>query len=169
LRVLCLNAGSSSLKVSVVDPDDSVVAEQDFDAPGGHFNDVQLGEAIHAMAGVEAVGHRVVHSGPRYTGSVRIDADVIAYLLSVTDLAPLHMPAALAGIAAVRLLLPRVPGVACFDTAFHSRMPAAASTYAVPQDWQQQFSLRRYGFHGFSHAYSARRAAEMLDSPGTGL
>jgi len=100
VRVLCLNAGSSSLKVSLVDPDDSVVAEQDVDAPGGHFDDAQLGAAVHAMEGVEAVGHRVVHSGPRYTGSVRIDADVIAYLLSVTDLAPLHMPAALAMIGA---------------------------------------------------------------------
>ena len=155
--------------MSLVDADDTVVAEQDFDAPGGHFDDAQLGAAVHAMEGVEAVGHRVVHSGPRYTGSVRIDADVIAYLLSVTDLAPLHMPAALAGIAAVRLLLPRVPGVACFDTAFHSRMPPAASTYAIPQEWRREFGVRRYGFHGFSHAYSARRAAEMLDSPGTGL
>jgi acetate kinase len=169
LRVLCLNAGSSSLKVSLVDPDDTVVAEQDFDAPGGHFDDAQLGAAVLAMEGVEAVGHRVVHSGPRYAASVRIDAEVISYLLSITDLAPLHMPAALAGIGAVRLLLPRVPSVACFDTAFHSRMPASASTYAIPQEWRQEHGIRRYGFHGFSHAYSARRAAEMLDSPGTGL
>jgi acetate kinase len=169
VRVLCLNAGSSSLKVSLIDPDDSVVAEQDFAAPGGRFDDAQLAAAVQAMQGIEAVGHRVVHGGPRYPSSVRIDADVIGYLLSITDLAPLHMPAALAGIAAMRLLLPRVPGVACFDTAFHSRMPAAASTYAIPQEWRQEFGIRRYGFHGFSHAYSARRAAEMLDSPGTGL
>jgi acetate kinase len=169
MRVLCLNAGSSSLKVSLVDHDDTVVAVQDFAAPSGHFDDAQLGEAVHAMEGVEAVGHRVVHGGPRFPASVRIDADVIGYLLSITDLAPLHMPAALAGIAAVRLLLPRVPGVACFDTAFHSRMPPAASTYAIPQEWRQEFGVRRYGFHGFSHAYSSRRAAEMLGSPGTGL
>jgi acetate kinase len=169
LRVLCLNAGSSSLKVSLVDPDDRVVAEKEFEAPGGQFDDAELGAAVLAMEGVEAVGYRVVHSGPRYTASVRIDADLIGYLLSITDLAPLHMPAALAGIAALRLLLPRTPGVACFDTAFHSRMPPAASTYAIPQEWRERFRIRRYGFHGFSHAYSARRAAEMLDSPGTGL
>jgi acetate kinase len=169
LRVLCLNAGSSSLKVSLVDPDDQVLMEKNFDAPHGRFDDAELAAAVHAMKGVEAIGHRVVHGGPRYPASVRIDSDVIEYLVTITDLAPLHMPAALAGIAAVRLLLPRIPSVACFDTAFHSRMPAAASTYAIPQDWRERFGIRRYGFHGFSHAYSARRAAEMLDSPGTGL
>jgi acetate kinase len=169
LRVLCLNAGSSSLKVSLVDPDDRVVMEKNFAAPGGLFNEAELGAAVHSMEGVEAIGHRVVHGGPRYPASVRIDSDVIHYLVTITDLAPLHMPAALAGIAAVRLLLPRVPAVACFDTAFHSRMPAAATTYAIPQEWRERFGIRRYGFHGFSHAYSSRRAAEMLDSPGTGL
>src|SRR6202171_2545409 len=169
MRVLCLNAGSSSLKVSLVDPDDKVLMEKNFAAPGGDFSAAGLGAAVQAMEGVEAIGHRVVHGGPRYPASVRIDSDVIQYLVTITDLAPLHMPAALAGIAATRLLLPRVPAVACFDTAFHSRMPAAASTYAIPQEWRERFGIRRYGFHGFSHAYSARRAAEMLDSPGTGM
>lgn len=169
MRVLCLNAGSSSLKVSLVDPDDRVVTEKNFAAPGGHFDDAELAAAVHEMEGVDAIGHRVVHGGPRYPSSVRIDSEVIRYLVTITDLAPLHMPAALAGIAAVSMLLPRIPAVACFDTAFHSRMPPAASTYAIPQEWRQQFGIRRYGFHGFSHAYSARRAAELLDSPGTGL
>ena len=155
--------------MSLVDPDDRVVAEQDFSAPGGRIDDAELAAAVRAMEGVEAIGHRVVHSGPRYPASVRIDPDVIQYLVTITDLAPLHMPAALAGIAAVRLLLPRVPAVACFDTAFHARMPPAASTYAISQEWREKFGIRRYGFHGFSHAYAARRAAEMLGSPGTGL
>ena len=155
--------------MSLVDPDDTIVAEQEFAAPGGHFDDAELGVAVHAMEGIEAIGHRVVHGGPRYAASVRIDPDVIQYLFTISDLAPLHLPAALAGIAAVRLLFPRLPAVACFDTAFHSRMPAAASTYAIPQEWQKRFGIKRYGFHGFSHAYSARRAADMLDSPGTGL
>jgi acetate kinase len=90
---------------------------------------------------------------------------VIDYIVSITDLAPLHMPPAVAGIAAVRALLPRVPAVACFDTAFHSKMPAEASTYAVPLEWRTEHGIRRYGFHGFSHAYASRRAAEMLGRP----
>ena len=93
---------------------------------------------------------------------MRLDGDVIKYLVTITDLAPLHLPAALAGISAARELLPRVPGVACLDTAFHSRMPEAASTYAIPDEWRLRYGIKRYGFHGFSHAYAARRAAEML-------
>jgi acetate kinase len=169
LRVLTVNAGSSSLKVSLIAADDQVVAEQDFETSGGELTDTKLEAAVHAMGEVEAVGHRVVHGGPRYPQSVRIDPEVIRYLATITDLAPLHMPASLAGITAVRVLLPRIPSVACFDTAFHSRMPAAASTYAIPEEWRQRFGVRRYGFHGFSHAYAARRAAEILRSPGSGL
>jgi len=161
LRVLVLNAGSSSLKVSLVD-DETVAAEHEFEIAEGRLDDTELAAVVRAMGVVEAAGHRVVHSGPRYRTSVRIDREVISYLLSITDLAPLHMPAALAGIGAVRELLPRVPGVACFDTAFHSRMPAAASTYAIPEEWRERYGLKRYGFHGFSHAYASRRAAEML-------
>ena len=157
------------MKVSLVTADDQVSVEKDFETSGGRLDNTKLEAAVHAMGDVDAVGHRVVHGGPRYPQSVRIDPEVIRYLATITDLAPLHLPAALAGIAAVRVLLTRVPEVACFDTAFHSRMPAAASTYAIPEDWRQRFGIRRYGFHGFSHAYAARRAAEMLRSPGTGL
>jgi acetate kinase len=169
MRVLVVNAGSSSLKVSLVAPDDEVLVEQDFETAGGQVDDPKLEAAVHAMGEVEAVGHRVVHGGPRYPQSVRIDSEVIRYLATITDLAPLHMPASLAGITAVRVLIPRVPAVACFDTAFHSRMPAAAATYAIPQEWRQEFGVRRYGFHGFSHAYAARRATEMLQGSGTGM
>ena len=165
MRVLVLNAGSSSLKLSLVDADDRVLAYREFAAAEGRLDESQLANAIHAMEGVEAIGHRVVHGGPRYTTSVRIDAEVIGYLVTITDLAPLHLPAALAAIAAAGELLPRVPGVACIDTAFHSRMPAAASTYAIPEEWRERHGIRRYGFHGFSHAYSTRRAAEMLGRP----
>jgi acetate kinase len=157
------------MKVSLVAADDKVVAEQDFETSGGQLDEPKLAAAVRAMGDVDAVGHRVVHGGPRYPESVRIDPELIRYLATITDLAPLHLPAALAGIAAVRVLLTRVPEVACFDTAFHSRMPSAASTYAIPEEWRQRFGIRRYGFHGFSHAYAARRAAEMLRSPGTGL
>jgi acetate kinase len=163
LRVLVLNAGSSSLKVSLVDEDDRVLADREFDVADGKLDDAQLAGAIREMEGIEAVGHRVVHGGPRYTQSVRIDSDVIRYLVTITDLAPLHLPASLSGIAAARELLPRTPGIACLDTAFHSRMPVAASTYAIPDEWRQRYGIRRYGFHGFSHSYAARRAANMLD------
>ena len=148
--------------MSLVDPDDRVLADQEFEVAEGRLDEAQMASAIHEMEGIEAVGHRVVHGGPRYTRSVRIDAEVIRYLVTITDLAPLHLPAALAGIAAARELLPRTPGVACLDTAFHSRMPASASTYAVPDEWRTRHGIRRYGFHGFSHAYASRRAAEML-------
>src|SRR6202163_1760714 len=169
MRVLVVNAGSSSLKVSAVGPDDEVSHQHEFEAAGGQVDGGRLDAAIHAMGGVEAVGHRVVHSGPRYAESVRIDAEVIRYLVTITDLAPLHLPASLAAMAAVRELMPRIPAVACFDTAFHSRMPPSSSTYAIPLEWRHRFGVRRYGFHGFSHAWAARRAAQLLGSPGTGL
>ncbi|MEO8744990.1 MAG: acetate/propionate family kinase [Candidatus Dormiibacterota bacterium] len=165
MHVLVVNAGSSSLKVSLVGPDHRVLAEHTFEMSDGQIKDGELDAAVRAMGQVDAVGHRVVHGGPRYPASVRIDPEVIRYLTSILDLAPLHMPASLAGIAAVRLLLPRLPAVACFDTAFHSGMPAAASTYAIPEEWRKRHGIRRYGFHGFSHAYAARRASEMLRRP----
>lgn len=162
MSVLVLNAGSSSLKVSLVDEDGISSGEREFQAAGGRIDETQLAAVVRTMQGIEAIGHRIVHGGPRYITSVRIDAEVIRYLVTITDLAPLHIPGALAGIAAARELLPRVPAVACFDTAFHSRMPAAASTYAIPHEWRERYGIKRYGFHGFSHAYAARRAAEML-------
>ena len=162
MRVLVLNAGSSSLKLSLVDEDDRVHFDREFEVAEGRLDETRLASAVRAMEGIAAIGHRVVHGGPRYPASVRIDGEVIRYLVTITDLAPLHLPAALAGIAAARELLPRLPAVACFDTAFHSRMPAAASTYAIPDEWRVRFGIKRYGFHGFSHAYAARRAAEML-------
>ena len=165
MRVLVVNAGSSSLKVSVVDPDDSSVVEREFKADGGRYRDAELQSALREMKGIEAVGHRVVHGGAKYPASTRIDPQLVDYLATITDLAPLHLPASLAGIAAVRDLLPRIPAVACFDTAFHSKMPAEASTYAIPIQWRTQYGIRRYGFHGFSHAYAARRASEILGRP----
>lgn len=165
LRVLVVNAGSSSLKVSLVGKDDTELASHEFKASAGRFKRAELAAAIREMDGVEAVGHRVVHGGSRYPTSVLIDARVVADLHSIEDLAPLHMPAAISAILAVRKLLPHVPAVACFDTSFHSGMPAAAATYAIPASWRSRHGIRRYGFHGFSHAYSARRAAELLARP----
>jgi acetate kinase len=169
VRVLVVNAGSSSLKVSLVGPDDVVLAGREFEASGGRFEDTELEATVRAMDGVEAAGHRVVHGGPRFSRSVRIDSEVIDYLATITDLAPLHLPAALAGISAVERALPGLPAVACFDTAFHSGMPAAAATYAIPAEWRERYGIRRYGFHGFSHAYAARMAAQVLGRPERGL
>jgi len=165
VRVLVVNAGSSSLKVSLVGPDDAILASQEFGADGGRFDDDRLKEAVGAMDGFEGIGHRVVHGGSRYSESVRISPEVVDYLTTITDLAPLHLPAALAGIALATKAYPKVPAVACFDTAFHSRMPAAASTYAIPEDWRERYGIRRYGFHGFSHSYSSRIAARLLNRP----
>jgi acetate kinase len=165
VNVLVVNAGSSSLKVSLVGPDDAILAQREFEAVRGRFEEAPLEEAVHAMEGVEAVGHRVVHGGPRYSKSVRIDSEVVGYLATITDLAPLHLPTALAGIAAIGRVLPDIPAVACFDTAFHSTMPAAAATYAIPAEWRERHGIRRYGFHGFSHSYAARVAAQLLRRP----
>ena len=163
MRVLVVNAGSSSLKVSLVGPDDAILARREFVAKGGLFEDGVLRDAVSTMEGFEAIGHRVVHGGSRYSSSVRISPEVVDYLATITDLAPLHLPAALAGIAAAAKAFPDVPAIACFDTAFHSRMPAAASTYAIPEEWRVRHGIRRYGFHGFSHSYSARVAAQLLN------
>ena len=162
MRVLVLNAGSSSLKLSLVDAGDQVVADHEFSVAEGRLEPDRLAKAIEGMEGVEAIGHRVVHGGPRYRQSLRLDDEVVRYLESITDLAPLHLPAALAGIRASEKVLPGIPGVACLDTAFHAAMPAAASTYAIPARWRETHGIQRFGFHGFSHSYAARRAAEML-------
>ncbi|GAA0922426.1 acetate/propionate family kinase [Pseudonocardia zijingensis] len=111
---------------------------------------------------IGALGHRVVHGGARYRAPARVDDDLLAYLGSIQDLAPLHNPRAVAGIRALQELLPGVPAVACFDTAFHATLPAEASTYALPREWNARWGLRRYGFHGLSHSYATARAAEIV-------
>jgi acetate kinase len=114
------------------------------------------------MPQVDAVGHRIVHGGTKLTEPVVVDDGVVAMLESLTDLAPLHQPKSLRALAIVRAALPDVPAVACFDTAFHATLSPAAATYAVPRAWRERYGVRRYGFHGLSHAYAARRAAELL-------
>jgi acetate kinase len=162
VRVLTVNAGSSSLKLRLLDEDDSIVASRDLPALDGD-GERDLLYAIGDTAGIDGVGHRVVHGGTRFTTSVELDAAIEEELASLIDLAPLHQPRCLAGIRAVQKALPDVPAVACFDTAFHSDLPAAAFTYAVPDRWREQWAIRRYGFHGLSHSYCSRRAAEILE------
>ncbi|MDR0358362.1 MAG: acetate/propionate family kinase [bacterium] len=162
MRVLVVNAGSSSLKVKLLDHDDRPLAQHDLRADTGRFDDRAAGEALAAMAGIDAVGHRVVHGGARFQAAARIDDEVERSLRSLAVLAPLQQEPGLAAMDLVRRLLPGVPEVACFDTVFHSGLPDAASTYAVPRAWRDEHAVRRYGFHGLSHAYAARRAGELV-------
>ena len=118
---------------------------------------------------LDAVGHRVVHGGRRFTAAVRITPEVQSAIGELSELAPLHNPASLEGISAVERVLPSVPQVAVFDTAFHSTLPAAAQTYALPQTWRTEWGIHRYGFHGLSHTSCAERAAEMLGHSGSRL
>jgi acetate kinase len=126
--------------------------------------DAQLvADAVAAWGGepIAAVGHRVVHGGTVFSSAAVLTDAVIARIAGLTALAPLHQPKSLAAIEAVRAVLSDLPHVACFDTAFHATLPAAASTYAVPAEWRERWGLRRYGFHGLSHAYASRRVAEL--------
>lgn len=163
MRVLVVNAGSSSVKLRIVE-DDELISSRDLGAPDGSTTD-DLGDFIRDAGTLDAVGHRVVHGGPRFTTAVVIDGDVREALGGLNDLAPLHNPPAVAGIDVARRLLPAVPQVACFDTAFHAALPPAATTYAVPADWVSRWGIHRYGFHGLSCAWATRRAAEILGGP----
>ena len=153
LAVLVVNAGSSSLKLRLVGPDDELLGARDLPP-----QPADLAAELAALGTPDAVGHRIVHGGERFRESVVIDADVEVALRELTALAPLHQPKSLAALDAVQAALPGVPAVACFDTAFHATLTAAASTYALPRAWRERWGLRRYGFHGLSHAWAAQRA-----------
>jgi len=118
---------------------------------------------IVSMDEIGAVGHRVVHAGEKYASSVVITPDVINALEECIELAPLHNPPNLAGIAACKALMPNTPMVGVFDTAFHQTMPPESYIYAIPYEYYQKYGIRRYGFHGTSHKYVAERAAQMLN------
>jgi acetate kinase len=166
VRVLVVNAGSSSLKLRLLGADDRLLLDEDLDAERGVVDGGRIEEIVAPVAEqVDAVGHRVVHGGDRFTGPARLTPEVERALAELVDLAPLHQAAALSGIDAMARLLPATPAVASFDTAFHRTMPAEASTYALPLEWRRRFSLRRFGFHGLSHAYASRRAAQLLGRP----
>ena len=165
-RILVVNAGSSSLKLRVLDPADRVLGEADLPPPTGASDAASVAKAIAPFGVVDAVGHRVVHGGSRFAAPVLVDEGSLAGIRELSPLAPLHQPKSIAGIEAVAAALPGVPSVACFDTAFHGTIPPAAATYALPADWRERWDLRRFGFHGLSHAYASRRAAELLGRVG---
>lgn len=190
--VLVINAGSSSLKYQLVQPIAGVVlgsglieriggpvSELRHTGPAGTVRTERpVPDAAAAFAAMTdafaehgpalaqqppiAVGHRVVHGGTRFSAATLVDRDVRAAIEELIPLAPLHQPANLAGIDAATALFPDLPQVAVFDTAFHRTIPTAAHTYAVPQQWREEYAVRRYGFHGTSHRYVSGRAAALL-------
>lgn len=163
--VLVVNTGSSSVKYQVVD---TVTGRRTVSGRLERTSGPDAAAAALAArpgladARIDAVGHRVVHGGGRFTEPVALDEDVLAAIRELTPLAPLHIPANLAGIDAARRAFPDVPHVAVFDTAFHQTLPPHAYTYAVPRAWREELGVRRYGFHGVSYQYVSRRAAAVL-------
>lgn len=164
MRVLVVNAGSSSLKLSFLDGE-RLVSARTVDAGGGRLDASAVRDFVSSADGVEVVGHRIVHGGTDFTGPALVDEGVRRRIETLSDLAPLHQSKSLAALDAVTAILAGVPAVACFDTAFHATIPAAAATYALPAEWRSRWPLRRFGFHGLSHAYASRRAAEMVGHP----
>jgi acetate kinase len=162
MRVLVINVGSATVKMSVTDTGSG---EQVFKAElpvrdGGVGSIAKMLQRAE-IAEIDAIGHRVVHGGEVFREPTLIDDGVMVALESLSPLAPLHNPPALAGIRAARKQWPDVPQVAVFDTAFHSTMPNRATTYAVPEEWRRT-GVRRFGFHGTSHKYVMERAAGAL-------
>ena len=190
MHILVINCGSSSLKAALFDHSSgSELASLRVERIGEQEPSVRVGgatakplaaatdhrAALEAVlpdllaalpegAQVAAVGHRVVHGGDKFSQAVRIDDDVERAIDALSSLAPLHNPANLAGVRAARALLPEALHVAVFDTAFHATLPRRAQTYALPQELASKHGIRRYGFHGPSHAFVSARAAEWLES-----
>lgn len=165
-RVLVVNTGSSSVKLRVLDGSDEVLAARDDGAP----TDADLAASLEAFLAeappFDAAGHRIVHGGSTFRESAVAGEESVDRLEAIADLAPLHNNRALAALEAARRLRPDLPHVLCFDTAFHSTLPEAAARYAVPEQWHEQWGIRRYGFHGLSHSYAAQRAAQLLGRDG---
>src|SRR4051795_659232 len=163
-RVFVVNCGSSSLKYRVVDVDaGTALASGLVERVTDHAEALSVALAHIGDTGLMAVAHRVVHGGERFTAPVLVDDAILRELRDLSVLAPLHNPINVRGIEVARRALPRLPHVAVFDTAFHRTLPPRAYTYAVPRDWAQRHGVRRYGFHGTSHAYVSREAARLLE------
>ncbi len=186
VSVLVLNAGSSSLKFAVVDPSNGKFilsgmadrlnteeAQFQINLPAGRQETIPLPFADHSKSldvvipylkdfRVTGIGHRVVHGGEKFRESVLIDDAVEAAIAACAIIAPLHAPANLTAIQVARKKFPNLPQVAVFDTAFHQSLPPYAYQYAVPQEWYEQYGVRKYGFHGTSHRYVSQEASRIL-------
>jgi acetate kinase len=168
VRILVVNAGSSSLKFRIVTDDDSLDASEDIEAEGPEEAEAAergVADFLASHPDIDVVAHRVVHGGPDLVQAVLITDGVIRRLEELRSLVPLHNPPAVAGIRMLQRLRPDLPQVACFDTAFHATLPPEAAAYALPHEWVDRYRLRRYGFHGLSHAWATRRAAVLLQRP----
>ena len=143
-EILVVNAGSSSLKLCLIGPDDELL---------GSWHSLPA-----ELPSVDIVAHRIVHGGAEFCAAVAIDADVAQRLRGLVELAPLHQAKSLAAYDDVTALLPNATHIACFDTAFHATIPEPAATYAIPRQWNSLYGIRRYGFHGLSHSWAGRRA-----------
>ncbi|MEU7902907.1 acetate kinase [Actinoplanes sp. NPDC049118] len=171
MKILVLNSGSSSVKYRLFDGTATLakglierIGEQDGEV-ADHEAALQRVMSSVDLAGLDAVGHRVVHGGAEFAEATLVDDVLVATVERLVPLAPLHNPAALSGIAVARKLLPDVPQVAVFDTAFHQTIPPEGTTYAIDASLADRWQIRRYGFHGTSHAYVARKTAELLGLP----
>lgn len=194
-NVLAINAGSSSLKFQLIEmPDENVLAkglveriginDSEFTIEYGDEKDSMVtdipdhGEAvkilleklkgsgvIKSLDEINGIGHRVVHGGERFSDSVLITEEVIKEIDEVSELAPLHNPANLTGIRAFKTILPNIPAIAVFDTAFHQTMPEQSYLYSLPYEYYEKYGIRKYGFHGTSHKYVSERAADLMGIP----
>jgi len=172
-RVFVLNTGSSTVKYRLVDAASGEVAasgvverigEPGSDTPDHAAALQRILQDVQADA-IDAVGHRIVHGGERFTAAAIVDDAVEAQIAELIPLAPLHNPAGLEGIRAARRALPGIPNVAVFDTAFHHTLPPAARSYALDRSVAERYAIRRYGFHGTSYRIVSERAAELLARP----
>jgi acetate kinase len=175
MRILVLNAGSSSLKASALEGGQTLLRTSvswGADATRAADRSNGLAAVFETMerAGIapgsfDAVGHRIVHGGPDFTAPIVINDAALASLDALGDLAPLHNAIAIETIRAARDALPDLPNVGCFDTAFHATLPASAARYAVPGSWYTEWGIERFGFHGLSVAWAVERADELLRRP----
>jgi acetate kinase len=176
--ILALNCGSSSVKYKLFRwGTKQILTKGSIERVGAPGSDLTHRKALEmilaqltdpatgvlkSLSEIIAVGHRVVHGGEKFKSSVLINEEVLAAIKAVQDLAPLHNPPNIAGIEAARSVLPNIPHIAVFDTAFHQTMPEHAFLYAVPYEWYGMYGVRRYGFHGTSHLYVSRRASVLM-------
>lgn len=166
-RVLVVNAGSSSVKLTLLGEDsDEPLAAAELDAGDALVDAERLEAALGGeLRAADLVAHRIVHGGSRFREAVLVDDSVRRALDALIPLAPLHQPKSLGVLDAVGRLLPHLPAVACFDTGFHATLAPAAATFALPAAWRERWDLRRFGFHGLSHAYVARHVSQVI-APG---
>ena len=161
IRLLVVNAGSSSTRLTILGPDDGVEESLHLPPAGNDEAEAAL-DALIARARPQASVHRIVHGGPWFTGAVLVDASTEDRLRALGELAPLHVPPALRLVDQVRSAMPDRPAVACFDTGFFADLPDEAATYPLPSEWRVRSGIRRYGFHGLSHAWVASQLDRVL-------